>query len=87
MCVYGGSGRESRGALGSGFGVGVKELWSDEGSIVQGLLGLCGCGMKSIIVFFQVIHVLKWWSDLFSAWTGGHASSLHAVRFHITWLK
>ena len=68
-------------------GVGVKELWSDEGGIVQGLLGLCGCGMKSIIVFFQVIHVLKWWSDLFSAWTGGHASSLHAVRFHITWLK
>ena len=53
MCVHGGSGREGRGALGSGFGVGVKELWSDEGSIVQGLLGLCGCGMKSIIVFFK----------------------------------
>ena len=27
-------------------GVGVKELWFDEGGIVQELLGLCGYGMK-----------------------------------------
>ena len=60
-------------------GVGVKELWFDEGGIVQELLGLCGCGMKIIIVFLQVLHVLKGWCEMFSAWTGGHARSLHAV--------
>ena len=67
-------------------GVGVEELWSDEGVIVQEQRGLCGCGMKIVIFILQVLHVLKVWCELFSARIGGHASNLHAVQVHFTWL-
>ena len=67
--------------------LGVEELWSDEGGIVQELLRLCGCRMKNVNVFLEVLHVLKGWSELFNDWTSGHARSLHAVRAHFMWLK
>ena len=66
--------------------VGVEELWSDEWGIVQDVLWLCGCGIKSSFGFLYRVHGLKGWWVLFSARTGVHASSLHAVRVHLTWL-
>ena len=58
--------------------MGVDELWSDEGVMVQTGIICCWCKRRYVIFKLHGLHVLSRVVELAYTQTGGHAISLHA---------
>ena len=88
-----GSGKEGRVALGEGVcqrsgsvGVGVEELWSDEGVMVQTGIIWFWCKRRYVVCKLHGLHVLSRMVELACTRTSGHAISLHAFCVQLMWL-
>ena len=88
-----GSGKEGRVALGGGccqrsgsVGVGVEELWSDEGVMVQTGIIWFWCKRRYVVCKLHGLHVLSRMVELACTRTSGHAISLHAFCVQFMWL-
>ena len=67
-------------------GVGVDEIWSDEGAMVQSGFVCCGCRRMDDTFKLHRLHRLFRMGELAFIWAGGHAIILHGVSVQITWL-
>ena len=67
-------------------GVGVEELWSDEGVMVQTGIIWFWCKRRYVVCKLHGLHVLSRMVELACTRTSGHAISLHAFCVQFMWL-
>ena len=66
--------------------VGVEELWSDEGVMVQTGIIWFWCKRRYVVCKLHGLHVLSRMVELACTRTSGHAISLHAFCVQFMWL-